>query len=167
MSDNPQSDNTEEYIFEVFLHPGDFYFGSAPMLISTLLGSCVAVTVWHPKLLVGGMCHILLPEMTGKERSMKYGSCAIGEFAKEIIKIGTLPKEYEIHVFGGADMFPDMEKTSNLKIGEKNLRKINQLLDVYGFTIKDLDTGGTMSRKVTLNLGCGTVTQRKTGKVNV
>jgi hypothetical protein len=29
--------------------------------IVTLLGSCVSITVWSPRLLVGGMCHFMLP----------------------------------------------------------------------------------------------------------
>jgi chemotaxis protein CheD len=45
----------------VFLHPGEFYFGGGPTRIATLLGSCVSITVWHPRLLVGGMCHYMLP----------------------------------------------------------------------------------------------------------
>ena len=45
----------------VFLHPGECYFGGGPTRIATLLGSCVSITVWHPRLLVGGMCHYMLP----------------------------------------------------------------------------------------------------------
>lgn len=45
----------------VFLHPGEFYFGGGPTRIATLLGSCVSITVWHPRLLVGSMCHYMLP----------------------------------------------------------------------------------------------------------
>ena len=47
---------------DVFLQPGDFYFGEAGTRIRTLLGSCVAITLWHPILHIGGMCHIMLPE---------------------------------------------------------------------------------------------------------
>jgi Chemotaxis protein; stimulates methylation of MCP proteins len=48
-------------IMEIFLQPGDWYFGDRDTRIRTLLGSCIAITIWHPRLLVGGMCHFLLP----------------------------------------------------------------------------------------------------------
>ena len=48
-------------VIDVFLQPGEFYFGEEKTRIRTLLGSCVAVTLWHPKLRIGGMCHYMLP----------------------------------------------------------------------------------------------------------
>ena len=46
---------------EIFLQPGEFYFGDAATRIRTLLGSCVAITLWHPARMIGGMCHYMLP----------------------------------------------------------------------------------------------------------
>jgi chemotaxis protein CheD len=46
---------------ELFLHPGEYAFGDAQTRIRTLLGSCVAITFWHPVLKTGAMCHYLLP----------------------------------------------------------------------------------------------------------
>ena len=31
------------------INPGEYYFGSEYAMLYTLLGSCVAVTCWHPK----------------------------------------------------------------------------------------------------------------------
>ncbi|MFM2120003.1 MAG: hypothetical protein RL722_1471, partial [Pseudomonadota bacterium] len=49
---------------ELLILPGQLWFGPggerAPVL-RTLLGSCVAVTLWHPGRQLGGMCHYLLP----------------------------------------------------------------------------------------------------------
>src|SRR5439155_18563598 len=42
---------------EIFLQPGEWYFGDADTRIRTLLGSCVAITMWHPRRCLGGMCH--------------------------------------------------------------------------------------------------------------
>ena len=47
---------------KLFLMPGQWYFGGKASELRTLLGSCVAVTLWHPKKRWGGMCHFLLPE---------------------------------------------------------------------------------------------------------
>jgi chemotaxis protein CheD len=32
----------------VFLQPGDFHFGGGRTRLSTLLGSCISITLWHP-----------------------------------------------------------------------------------------------------------------------
>ena len=53
---------------EIFLNPGDYAFGDEQVRMRTLLGSCVAVTFWHPKLRVGAMCHYLLPALGAPPR---------------------------------------------------------------------------------------------------
>jgi len=35
---------------EIFLHQGEVYFGDRDTRIRTVLGSCVAITMWHPEL---------------------------------------------------------------------------------------------------------------------
>ena len=45
-----------EHAVEIFLQPGDFYFGDENTRLRSLLGSCVSITMWHPTKLIGGMC---------------------------------------------------------------------------------------------------------------
>ena len=149
---------------EVFLHPGEIYFGKAPMIISTLLGSCVAATLWHPKEHLGGMCHIVLPESPDGKCEMRYGDCAIAEFVKQATKYSTRTQDYVVNVYGGSDMFPDMQTSSGMKIGDRNTEKVKQLLELYKFKVSEVDTGGTNSRKIRLDLSDGSVGNRKHGK---
>ena len=44
----------------LFLHPGELYAGRRPLRIRTILGSCVAITLWHPGTLMAAMCHYVL-----------------------------------------------------------------------------------------------------------
>ena len=44
-------------VIEIFLQPGELWFGDEQTRIRTILGSCVAVTLWHPGRRIGGMCH--------------------------------------------------------------------------------------------------------------
>jgi chemotaxis protein CheD len=73
---------------DVFLGPGDLYFGDRTVRIRTLLGSCVAVTLWHPFARIGGMCHYVVPSRRhlGKtnELSGHYADEAIDLLLKEI-----------------------------------------------------------------------------------
>ena len=158
------SSKSHDSAMEIFLHPGEIYFGKEPTIISTLLGSCVAATLWHPKEKVGGMCHIVLPESPEGKCEMKYGDCAIDEFVKQITRYQTQAKDYVVNLYGGSDMFPDMEKSAGMKIGERNLKKTQQLLEHYNFRISEVDAGGTHSRKIRLDLSNGSVGIRKHGK---
>ena len=44
-------------IVDVFLQPGDIHFGGADTRIRTVLGTCVAISLWHPVRQIGGMSH--------------------------------------------------------------------------------------------------------------
>lgn len=46
---------------EIYLQPGEYFWGGENNRVKTLLGSCVAICIWHPKLKIGGMSHCLLP----------------------------------------------------------------------------------------------------------
>ncbi len=158
---NPEKSG--DIAMEIFLHPGEIYFGRAPTIISTLLGSCVAVTLWHPKEKLGGMCHIVLPVSPDGKCEMKYGNCALAEFVKEATRHCTLTKDYIVNIYGGSDMFPGMRKSEDMKIGERNLDKVKELLKLFKFKVSGVDTGGTNSRKIRLNLSDGSVGLRVHG----
>src|SRR5262245_20243998 len=61
-------------VLEIFLQAGEFYFGGEKTRIRTLLGSCVAITVWHPKLRIGGMSHYMLPRSEERRVGKECGS---------------------------------------------------------------------------------------------
>ena len=91
------------------VHPGELYFGTAYTHIRTLLGSCVAVTAWHPKLKVGGLCHYLLTEPKQKNastqgkisaRDYRYAQNALLEMRLAMLRVSN-PKEFQIGLFGG------------------------------------------------------------------
>ena len=80
------------HVIEIFLNPGEFYFGDRDVRIRTILGSCVSITLWHPKLLIGGMCHYMLPSRQGRETKRadgKYADEALGLLFEEIRRGGT------------------------------------------------------------------------------
>jgi chemotaxis protein CheD len=97
-----------EYFIEIFLQPGDFYFGDVNTRIRTILGSCVSITIWHPTRMIGGMCHYLLPSRPKKSDSAldgHYADEAMKMFLQEVKAARTHPAEYRVKVFGGGNMF--------------------------------------------------------------
>lgn len=97
-----------EHVLDIFLLPGEFYFGDRETRIRTLLGSCVAITMWHPRLHIGGMCHFMLPARSVKPSDIldgRYADEAMQLFQKEIRAANTKAGDYEVKLFGGGNMF--------------------------------------------------------------
>ncbi|TAN69645.1 MAG: chemotaxis protein CheD [Methylobacter sp.] len=147
---------------EIFLQPGTYYFAGRDSRICTVLGSCVSMTFWHPRLLVGGMCHYLLPERAGTGgRSVpdgRYADEAIVLLLKKMDVVGASYKEYQVKLFGGGNMFPEMpKKNSQSLIGIKNVHAAQRLTKQYGFTCVAEHLGGVGYRRVMFDVWSGEV----------
>lgn len=109
-------------IVQVFLLPGEHFTGDARHRISTLLGSCVSITLWHPQLKLGAMSHFLLPG-TGAEhhqaRHARFGADALSMMMSDLSMRGADPAECEAKVFGGGAMFEVPERPGT-DIGRRN-----------------------------------------------
>lgn len=162
---------------DVFLQPGEFYFGERNVRIRTLLGSCVAITMWHPQLRVGGMCHYLLassPRRRIQGLDGKYGEDAILMFFAEAIRRNTDPKDYVVKVFGGGNMFPgngshrpcDGHPCEEVIDGCRNVSCKNgmigrALIRQHGMQIAAEHIGGAGHRNVIFDIATGSVWVRQ------
>ena len=144
---------------EIYLQPGEIHYGGGDVMVTTLLGSCVAIVIWHERLHVGGMCHFMLPSraaVVSGQWDGRYADEALAIFKKEITKQRTPPKDYRVAVFGGGDMFPSIVG-SGLDVGPRNVRAGHKLLRLHGFVIHQEDVGGIGHRRVRFNLLNGEV----------
>lgn len=147
----------------VNLSPGELYFGEAPGVVHTLLGSCVAITLWHKERKVGGMCHFLLAQRdlylkNSEHPQGYYGSDAIRYFAEEILRKGLSRKDFEVKLFGGGNMFEATHFRPNLlNVSNNNVEQGRILLEKHGFKIKTEDVGGVRYRKIFFDLSNGDV----------
>jgi len=143
----------------MMLLPSQWYFGPAPRLMRTLLGSCVAITIWHPKRKVGGMCHYLLPSRT-REPNMplegRFGDEALGLLTREIARAALDPREFVAQMYGGADTLPD-HLGVKFNIGERNIEVGWQLIERFGFQLEAIDVGDCVPRTITLDVSTGEV----------
>lgn len=147
-------------VLEIFLQPGEFYFGEAKTRIRTLLGSCVAITLWHPTLCVGGMSHYMLPQRPNRAKDQpldgRYADEVMLMFLRELQRTGTRPGEYQVKVFGGGRMFSFAHKAKrHLDISDRNIASGRQLIAQHGFRIAAEDLGGDGHRNVILDLWSG------------
>lgn len=174
------------HTIEIFLMQGEVYFGDRETRIRTVLGSCVAITMWHPHLLIGGMCHYMLPtrqprgqKLHGriknspigfpsrratepKELDGKYADEALELMFSEIQRSGTQAGEYQIKLFGGGNMFPATTTTQPhaQHVGLKNIEIVSQLLAHHGLKVSAEHLGGLGHRNLIFNIGNGHVWMR-------
>jgi chemotaxis protein CheD len=145
---------------EVFLHPGEFYFGNNKKSIGTILGSCIAICIWHPQLHIGGMCHFVLPA-----RKVPLETDQIGRYAGGCIQLflahtqsrETRLKDYVAKIFGGANTMTELMKNKGDSVGERNAQVAMQLLIEQGVDINVADVGESGYRRITFNLSNGDV----------
>lgn len=152
------------FLIDIFLQPGELYFGDSETRIRTILGSCIAITLWHPRLRIGGMCHYMLPGNRNLDRGGdldgRYADEALLLFMRELKNSNTLPIEYEVKLFGGGDQFPGRHKGHGLNVSDNNVIVGRKLLKEYGFNIKAEHSGGTGHRNVIFDLWSGHVWMR-------
>lgn len=152
---------TPPNVMEIFLQPGELWFGGRDNRIRTILGSCVALVLWHPKRHIGGMCHYLLPHRGSKGTSPldgRYADEAIDLLLAEIRKADTRPQEYEAKLFGGGRMFHhpycDGQKCSG-QVQDRNVRIGRELVSRHGFHLKAEHLGGHGHRQVIFDIWSG------------
>lgn len=147
----------------LMLLPGQMHFGGHAASLRTLLGSCVAITLWHPGRRLGGMCHFLLPQRprrAGDPLDGRYGDEAMYAMVQRLLAARTHPSEYQAHLYGGADTMPE-GGTLRFNIGERNIEQGWKLLDRYGFQLQGIDVGEDIPRSVALDLASGEVEMRR------
>lgn len=152
------------HVIEIFLQPGEWYFGDRQTRVRTLLGSCVSITLWHPKQLIGGMCHYMLPERSAPQPvspNGKYADEAFWLLLKEIQRSGTALHDYEVKLFGGGNMFPSASRCAKSHIGLKNADFGKHLLNRHGVRMKSSDLGGVGHRTVMFDIWSGHVWVKK------
>ncbi len=145
---------------EIFLQPGELWFGEDKTRIRTLLGSCVAITLWHPRRRIGGMCHYMLPHRPrrglAEELDGRYADEAMQLFLREMRRARTPPWEYQAKLFGGGHMFAvSASPRRHADISERNVERGRHLIREHGVTLAGEDLGGLGHRHVVLDLWSG------------
>lgn len=131
------------------LHPGEYYATRDRIIISTVLGSCIAVTLYDPVEMIGGMNHFMLPgELHSRdffrEESGRYGMFAMELLINDILKQGGDKRRLKAKVFGGGHVLD----TSQGNIPDSNITFAFNFLETEQIPIVSSNVGGTQARKV-------------------
>jgi chemotaxis protein CheD len=90
--------------------PGEYFVSEEPMIVYTVLGSCISACIRDPIAGVGGMNHFMLPEPKehGSDswgESTRYGSFAMESLINDILKRGGLKSRLEVKLFGAGKIY--------------------------------------------------------------
>jgi len=142
----------------VKIHIGDIFVSSRPSVVETVLGSCVSVCLHDGIHRLGGMNHILLPgravlgEFNGASR---YGVNAMETLINKMMKIGTRRRDLRAKIFGGAHIMQTINMDASP--GLKNVRFVEEFLEIEDIPIISRDTGGINARKILFHTSTGDV----------
>lgn len=141
----------------VYLKPGEVYFSDKPTLVTTVLGSCIAVTMFYHRLNLGAICHGLLPKGSCTD-GFKYVDCSIREMVQRYDTYGINRSEIEVKLFGGSDMFDISERRDGcLTVGNQNVSMAIQVVEKEHLRLLTSDIGGSQGRKIHFKTHTGEV----------
>ena len=115
--------------------------------MKAIVGSCIALALYHPRLKKGGLAHIVLPQSAGRPGTPgKFADTAIPSMLEWFKQLGAPIHGLTAKLAGGANMFGS---SGPLQIGEANMQAVDEALRTAGIRIAAQDIGGTRGRRVT------------------
>lgn len=142
---------------------GRWGVAAAPILLRTLLGSCVGIIIHDPASRLGGVAHIVLPESNGQsDHPGKFADTAIPGMIDELDRLRgrRLVRGLSAKIVGGASMFQAAEP---MNIGRRNAESVEKILAGLGIPVLARDLGGSAGRRLTFDIATGMVTIRIPG----
>jgi chemotaxis protein CheD len=138
------------------IHVAELAVAREPTILSTILGSCVSVCLFHPKGRAGGLIHFALPSAayanlsgeTGDDKNshLRFGDFAVAHLIARVCEAaGVGPRDLLAKLVGGATVVDEMNSN---KIGELNSGMARNVLRETGIPIVGEDVGGTSGRKI-------------------
>lgn len=130
-----------------YLSPAELHVSGEPCVITTIVGSCVAVCLTDRQAGAGGMNHFVLPERPDRGGSARYGPFAMEMLIESLLARGARRGQLEAKVFGGASLVA-MSAGRIGRLGSRNVRVAYEALEAAGIPIVAADVEGHRGRKI-------------------
>ncbi len=148
----------------IYLKPCEIWISKSPSVVSTVLGSCISVTMFSPQFKVGAICHGFLPTKSSTcendevdVEEYKYVDQAIVKMAKRLKHMGVRAGELEVKLFGGAHMFSSRSGSRKIDVGIQNIQTAILTIKSSGLKLHSTHVGGVAGRKLYFNTETGEV----------
>ena len=142
----------------VNINIGEYFASREPVVIHTLLGSCVAVCLFDPVGRVGGMNHILLPgraDMRAFDLPARFGINAMELLINALMGEGAERRRLVAKLFGGARIIPGIAR--EFRVGSKIIHFARTFLQTERIPVVNKDLGGSDTRKIYFHTDTGEV----------
>lgn len=139
----------------IFLHPGEVIYSRNPIVVSTVLGSCLSVIMYSPEKKFGGISHCQLPDCkSGRgccyscSDPYKFTSCTFHKMIEKF-EINGIDKKYiDVKIFGAADVLYATEGNRLDSIGRQNIKSAEEQIKSHNLKLVTSDVGGKTGRRI-------------------
>ena len=122
----------------------------------SVVGSCAGLMIYHRRLKVATVAHIVLPEAAGRTGTPgKFADTAIPHMVDLLRKEGAERASLVAKVAGGAQMFG---ASGPLQIGDANIHAVCAILGDLGIPLVGKCAGGPKGRKLVFRCESGDIT---------
>jgi chemotaxis protein CheD len=143
-----------------YLHAGQIFASAEPHAVTTILGSCVAVGVWDPRLGTGGLNHFQLPyPVAAATASPRFGVMAMTQLLAKLAALGGDRRNLQAKIFGGACVLAQFAGGDG-HLGADNVALARRLLEAAGIPVVAESVGGRQGRKLVFHTDDGTALVR-------
>jgi chemotaxis protein CheD len=135
---------------------GQIAAARTPTELMSVLGSCVGVAIYHPRLHAGALAHVVLPRSHDHQSGSpgKFADTAIPELIRQLEQIGVSRSGLLAKITGGACLFGT---SGPLQIGLNNVEAVLHAVNSVGIRIVAQDVGGSKGRKITFQPDTGEI----------
>ena len=143
---------------EISIHIGEYHASKEPLVIRTLLGSCVAVCLYDKEQRIGGMNHILRPGRATPaevDRPARFCIDAIELLIRRMISLGGRKEALVAKVFGGANVITPID--NEFAPGLQIVASAKEFLAARSIKVRAEHTGGTEARIIYFHTDSGYV----------
>ena len=129
----------------VYIAQGEDAVGmQTDLAVNTILGSCISICLWDPVAGVGGINHLLLPEMRqGGNQMNTMGAVAMDRLINKMMPLGAVRPRLRGKLFGGSSML-----SGRTDIGARNAIFGRTYLLNEGIPCDAESLGGCKARKL-------------------
>jgi chemotaxis protein CheD len=159
------------------IKPGEFLVSQDDIIISTVLGSCIAVAMYDATSGSGGLNHFMLPGAFAPrhpakkgqqgpiiepdprdflEDSARYGMYAMEVLINGLLRLGANRESLVAKVFGGASVL-GFSKDGRKTVAQSNVDFVFEYLETEQIPIIASDVGGSEARKILFFIKSGKV----------
>lgn len=153
----------------IILKPGEMALRTTPTIMSTALGSCLAITMFVPDRKIGAISHPLLPypskgaePLISPAEQRKYVTHVIPVMLKKFGQLKIPSGEIEVKVFGGGEILQHYsESRHSLPVGRMNVQVMLDSIERHNLFLRVFDVGGSQGRKILFYTHTGEVLMKR------